>query len=77
MKTTNSIIFDHKKDYRLGKIPFNMHVALMKDNKRVLESILGGFTKGNSYDYNYNDQFCTEGRSLVIRKGSCKIGNNC
>ena len=34
------------QDYRLGKIPFNMHVALMKDNKRVLESILGGFTKG-------------------------------
>ena len=34
-------------DERLGYIPIDLHVALIRDNRRILESILGGYSKGN------------------------------
>ena len=34
-------------DERLGYIPIELHVALVKDNRRILESILGGYSKGS------------------------------
>ena len=33
-------------DERLGPVPFELAEYMIKDNRRCLESILGGFSKG-------------------------------
>ena len=33
-------------DERLGTVPFDLEEVLIKDNRRCLESVLGGFPKG-------------------------------